>query len=199
MSKSKQNHIHINGRHYDATTGQPLDGQPLPAPKSKTVITHHQSAVHHTPKPGPHPHAPVHRAAPNHAHPHAPRPAHTLMRRAVKPPAKARPLRIQGHLSVPADIQVVPKPSAHHVHEPRAHHARHAHRSLLITHFGAEAVYTPAPAPHIGPVRHASASHHQPPAQRRRHVIHRRHSPSTEDVLAKALAHADSFRELPVK
>jgi hypothetical protein len=199
MPKRKPNHIHINGRHYDADTGELLDGQThRPTPPTPVVI-HHAAptshVVHHTPKPA----SPHH--AVNHKHAHAPAAAKTLMRHAVKKPGPERRLRAQGHIARQAALSVAPKASAQRLDELRARHARHIRRSQLISHFSAAAVYpVPPPEHHITHptrkhIQHPATPHNAPKTGLRHH----RKPPTTADLLQKALEQATSFRELPVK
>jgi hypothetical protein len=192
MSKRKSNnHIHINGRHYDAVTGEPLDGQPAPKPAAPAVIHHLKPASHNAPMHGTRRH-PV-----NHKHAHAPAPAHTLMRHAVKKPGRQSRLRAQGHVAR-ATLAVRPKASAQRLDELRARHAKHIMRSQLISHFSVGAAYPrPAPEHHPRPASHKPAApvHHA----RKRAGLRRAQPMTTADILQKALEHATSFRELPVK
>jgi len=190
MPKRKPNHIHINGRHYDADTGEPLDGQPHRTAPPTPVIIHHPEPAHHAPKQPAAPRHPV-----NHAHPHAPEPAHTLMRHAVKKPGHQARLRAQGQVARVA-MTVKPKASAQRLDELRARHAKHIRRSQLISHFSTGAVY---PVPER-PTHKPTPSHPRPVVHHRKHAtVHHRKSPTTGDILQKALEQATSFRELPVK
>jgi hypothetical protein len=199
MPKRKPNHIHINGRHYDADTGELIGGQPhRPAPPTPVIVHHAKPVhhgVHHTPKPDATPRHTV-----NHAHAHAPEPAHTLMRHAVKKPGREPWLRAQGHIAR-AGLTVAPKPSAQHLDELRARHAKHIRRSQLISHFSAGATYpVPTSVHHPQPVHSRPAAPARPVHHTPKPGLHHRRKPqTTADLLQKALEQATSFRELPVK
>lgn len=189
--RPKTNHIHLNGRLYDATTGELLHGTPRQQTEAKPEppkphVTKHQPAYpsHHA------------RHAPNHISSHAPKPSNTLMRQAVKKPSAAsqRRLKAQGRLGV-QPLTVVPKPSVWHLDEIRIRHAKRIKRSHLISHFLVGATYARQLAS-TTPARRPAAAN--PPARKHAHSK-RQHPRTTADILAKALEHASSYREVPVK
>ena len=185
--KSKTNTIHINGRRYNASTGEPLDG------------THQATAVKLPAKP-------AGRRQPNHTRSHAPVASRTLVRRAVSKSAGHPKHRIkaQGRADAPhRTVTVAPiKASVASLDASRIRHARQIKRSRLISHFSGAAIY-PKPTPNSlktpampeRPVHHA-----KPKPHKRKSVLHRRAKPtSTAELLDQALRHATSYRELPVK
>jgi len=168
----KTNHIHINGRHYDAATGELLHAKP---------------AMHH---------------ATNHTHPHAPKASAALMRQAVKKPCATRQYRprAQGEAAPRSSAVPVRKASVWQLDEIRVRHAKHIKRSHLISHFSVAKTYSRQPVvkPAQAPATPRSASTE---VHRRKGLHHLRRSRpnSTAQLLERALEHADSFRELSVK
>lgn len=90
------NVIVINGRRYDAHTGEPLDAGPAPRPKPAhdqiATVQRHEPAKHHKSDHG--------RRHTHHAAPHAPEHSRTLMRQVVKKPEDSlkHRIKVQGRL-----------------------------------------------------------------------------------------------------
>lgn len=201
LKRKKVNRIQINGRHYDATTGELLAGgqaEPRAIPLVHSAPQHHAQSqpVHHVKRAASRP--PV-----NHTHSHSPKPSKTLMRRAVQKPSGHRThrLRAQGRTGVPASLAFVPpKASVFGLDELRVRHAKHIKRSQLIKHFSAAAVYpVPATVRTIPTPSRPPAANHPTNHSRKHSLVHHKKTRTTADVLEQALEQASSFRELPVK
>jgi len=149
---SKNTIIEINGKRYDANTGQPLD-----------AVVAAPSAVHHQPTARVQTKKSSRRAA-KHVVRHEPTPSHTLMRQAVKKPHSSlkRQVKAQGstdqlakrHL---AAVQL--NHSVNQVDERRLRRSAQVAKSQLISHFSALQPAAPgnryepaAPAPTLRPV-----------------------------------------------
>jgi len=137
--------IEINGKRYDAVSGLPVGG----ANQSRSIDGVVRSAHTATPKPHPNPAQAVTipaahtktRAAASHGKTHAPSPSHTLMRQAVKKPAKSQlaKLKVQPRTDVLVNqpsLLVEPKLSVASPDPKRIARANHVARSKLITKFG---------------------------------------------------------------
>src|SRR5687767_5270281 len=107
MASKKNNILEINGKRYDAVTGELISVHAHPS-------THpSKKAAHHTAR------------QPAKAAGRRPKPAKTLMRQAVKKPGKpgaGRHLKAQGstdHLAKAPAAKVIVKKSAHRIHPRR--------------------------------------------------------------------------------
>ncbi|MEK7594022.1 MAG: hypothetical protein AAB436_00060 [Patescibacteria group bacterium] len=127
--RKTNNIIEINGKRYDATTGNLLDAPAKttkPSPSRRSV-----DGVKHSSR------------KPAHAKVHQPAPSQTLMRHAVKKPsqtAKTSKLRAQGHTESPAKLPVAEitiSKSIDRLDTKRLQHAKKVHKSQLISRFGA--------------------------------------------------------------
>ena len=196
MAKNN-NIIEINGRRYDARSGEPLDGG-----ASKTVQPAATAA-----KPTAHPAVPakpVHqavkrptmhdvvRAKPKQAAARKPQPAKTLMRSAVKKPSDSlkRHVKAQSHTgALVKQPAIAAKPSVARLDEKRLKVAKRIPKSELVSHFGAasqtssfQPVYNqPAPQPISFPKPAVSGP------------------PTTADILQHALEQANSHRQAAPK
>jgi hypothetical protein len=108
--------IEINGRRYDAHTGERLDAEIKPAPAATSTAKAQRP----------------HRVA-SHAQPHAPATSKLLMRKAVKRPAAVKPkLKVQGALTVAQPLSELSAPNRSQKRLARAHQFS---RSQQISHF----------------------------------------------------------------
>jgi hypothetical protein len=169
----KQNIIHINGRGYNALTGEPL-GRPAAQPAKKAAV----------------------RQAAKHSKPHTPTASHTLMRHAVKKPQPG----LKRHLKaqIPADVSAKPamvltSTDVVKLDPKRLQHARQVKRSRLVSHFSAT-------GPSLTPRAHAAmpqpAPHHQLAAL---HSTPKGRPTTTAQLLEHALQRATSHQQPPLK
>jgi hypothetical protein len=148
-----KNTIELNGKRYDALTGNLLSLDAV-TPKSNVSV----SVKHHVKKPG----APAHhaktsttatakksagqvmdirRAPAGHIKHHRPEPSKTLMRKVVKKPEASvkRHVKTQPRTDVlaktPAHV-LVPKSSLNHIDETRLKRAEHVAKNKLVSRFG---------------------------------------------------------------
>ncbi|HEY5442600.1 MAG TPA: hypothetical protein VIJ68_03615 [Candidatus Saccharimonadales bacterium] len=182
--------IDINGRRYNAKTGQWVTSG-----KGNRVAI----LVTDEPAPLPAPEPPVKRRftsrrAVHHQASHQPAASRALMRRAVKKPEPARQHRLKAQantdtLARKALSKVMTKPSARRLDEKRLQHAKHVPKSHLISRFS-EATMIGAYIPPVTP---------QP--QTRVHEELARQTPTpaqaTEAFLERALEQATGYQELP--
>lgn len=186
--------IVLNGRRYDAHSGQPLDGgkapQPVHAKQHATIHTSYHS------KPSAH-HKAVDRGPAKHVAAHAPEHSRTLMRQAVHKPAQDRGRRIkaQGHLGASAERQaskILARQSARQPNTARLQHpSTKRPKGRLISHFSPELFavdgHTPAIVYGALPVKdtaHNSEGRAPAPAAKRREAW------TTDELLEYAVHHA---------
>ncbi len=118
---SKKNIIVINGKHYDAKTGNLVVSHASPT-AVKRVSRRRPAAS---------------------AAAHQPKPSRTLMRQAVKKPVTThqRPVKAHGHLDIVAKRplgDVLVKPSVHRLDHQRLQHAKRVNKSQLVSRFSAD-------------------------------------------------------------
>jgi hypothetical protein len=108
------NIIEINGKKYDAHTGE--------------VLSHdHKAPDAPGPKPGRH--------AAKHNSAHSPKASHTLMRHAVKKPAAKARIKAQAASDIPATTVIAPKASVAQVDPKRLKLAKTIDKSRFVSHF----------------------------------------------------------------
>lgn len=191
---TKNTIIEINGRRFDAKTGKPLanDGVLNPSPAkltTKAVVSQPtmQDVVRHPA---------------SHATRHKPHVSRTLMRSAVKKPAKAQPaVRARGHVDhlAKSAVAVTPKQSAHRLDEARLTKSKSIGRSQLISHFSATnnvgQLATPAKVP-MATTAVTTPTAAAPPAARQPAA---RQPKTSADLVEQALRHARSHEEPATK
>lgn len=181
--KKHKNTIVINGRRYNAKTGEDLAGSAQPA--AATPHEPVQPAVHRT----------VGRKPAGHITPHAPKPTQTLMRQAVKKPSASlkRRIKVQSHLGVPATpahsralSHTAPKPARHTVQHPAT-----ARKGQLISHFSPDlftnVTHVTVTLQPVTPIKPAESS--PAPVSRKPRT--------TAELLDYAVQHANSPAEAP--
>ncbi len=184
---SKNNNIiQINGKSYDATTGNLLShaGSSKATPKEKSV-----DGVHRAPR------------KPAHAASRHPASSQTLMRSAVKKPSlSAKPhLKAQGHAESTVDLpkaEVLVNTSVQRLDNKRLQHAKKIHKSQLISRFGTAAPAAPQPTLYSQFVEAKAASQSHLPTQ---HTAKSKKTKTTADLLEQALQNATSHEQAPVK
>src|SRR5581483_11764462 len=146
--------VELNGRKYDAVTGELLDASEKPRhaapskgtamdfvrPATNGVRQHIVPAVPQTPKHATSRKTDLTRVTPKHVAAHQPQHAQTLMRRAVSKPGasfkkQAKATSHTGALVKQPDLAIVPKQAAVTVDESRLKRAHHVPRSKLVRHF----------------------------------------------------------------
>jgi hypothetical protein len=188
--RKNNNIIEINGKRYDAHTGDVLPPHSPAAAKAKPPAK--VVAVHTASKPAPHQVART--VTPQHIARH-PAPSHTLMRQAVhKPtPGTKRHIKAYGHIdplmAQPAQ-PIEPKKSASRLDEQRLKHAAQVSKSRLVRRFS-EGLTLAAPAALADqtlarPVSLAPASRPATAARQPR---------TTADLLERAIQHATSHEQ----
>lgn len=194
MSK-KNNIIMINGKEYDAATGNlMIGGQPVPLPDDTQIAEQTKPAKAK-------PHKKPHEVAKNVAA-HKPKQASTLMRRVVSKPSKGlkRSLKTQGPVDATLNADkpmIASKTSVKKVDSRLLGYAKKIHRSPLIQHFSSAAAQdldqttTPAPA-------EVSKPKNPPKLQPSKPTYSGKKKPqTTEELLEYALAHANSHEQKP--
>lgn len=203
MSKNN-NTIKINGKRYDAKTGDLLDSSSPMTAKTK-IKPAAESA-----RPGPKASKPVLRDAARQpvkrSSSRAPAPSRTLMRQAVKKPGTSlkRRHKAQGDtdaLALRRLSEVIVKPSALSLDEQRLQHAKQIPRSRLISRFPSVTSDAFSPAPQTAkPVRQTDTARghdgSRPAAGQPDRSIKR--PKTTADMLDRALERATSHLEPPV-
>lgn len=190
---SKRNTIKINGKHYDAVTGQPIGhGEALaPRPAHKPALkaavkrpTMHD-VVRHTAKPAPG---------------HKPETSNTLMRQAVrKPDPVKRQLKVQAVTSAASTLAAVaPKTSVSQVHPAKLHKAKHVPKSHLISHFS-PSVMQPSLPVYVPPTPVESARPLAIQAHNHKPVSKAKKPQTTAELLDRALQSADSHTHTTTK
>lgn len=174
---NKNNIIIINGRHYDAKTGEALSGQP-----------HHAAAPAHT--------AAVRgvvRQTAGHARVHPPKPSQTLMRQAVKKPSAdlKRRIKVQGHLDSSAgraSSKIIVRSSDR---QPNIHHLQHVAtkraKGRLISHFSPELFEVDS---HTPAITYGAAAVQRTSAHAPTHPIHAKKPRTTAELLEYAVQQA---------
>lgn len=141
-----KNYIILNGKRYNAVTGEliapntPVKAPSITAaPKPKKDRSHHSSVTKLTP--------------------HKPKKSTTLMRHAVKKPSakNAAPIKTVYPVARPANSAITPKKLAHAVDASKIHRATQVQKSTKVHRFGAAPKMkaqvqplTPKPAPKAG-------------------------------------------------
>lgn len=186
--------IVLNGRRYDAHSGQPLDGGQATGP----AHAKHHAAIHtsYHPKPPSH-HKSVERGPVKHVAAHAPEHSRTLMRQAVHKPAPdhKRRIKAQGHLSASAERQASKILTRQDDRRPNTARLQHPStkrpKGRLISHFSPElfAVDGHTPAIVYGALPVKDTAHHSqgrtaPPTAKRRKAW------TTDELLEYAVHHA---------
>lgn len=183
------NIIHINGKRYDADSGQPLDhglSEVLVEPAAKQTA---KPAVQLAAK-QPVPTKSARKAAKN-ARRHQPQTASTLMRASVRKPIhEPNGLRAQGSLKLakPAAAAVTAKASVNRVDHQRLRHASKVPQSKLVSRFSPVPLtaYVPPSGPATEPIPRIAKTIDRP-------------SQRQLSVFEAALLRADSHRQPPPK
>ncbi len=184
---SKSNIIKINGRHYDADSGELITTTAAATPAAGHV-------VHDVIKP------------PEAAGRRSPQPAKTLMRTSVKKPASSagKPLRVQAQVDAAAVSFSAPQPVLGPTDTKRLQHAKRVAKSDLISRFGAPvksgaatSALAPAAAEPAAPNANAdllqhgleqATSHQQPALKHVRRDTRKRRVTTTAAVAAGVVA-----------
>ncbi len=184
---SKKDIIIINGKHYDTKTGDLL-GSAASHHQQQTAVKPRASSSSVAAK------KPAARKPAQHTAAHSPKPAHTLMRRAVKKPLPShrQAVKAQGHLtSQPfGDVQV--KPSVRRLDMQRLEHAKHINKSQLVSRFSSDLFGGSLSTP-------ASQTATHPAAPKPRPSSHDRKPKTTAELLDYAIHQATAHQEEPAK
>ncbi len=174
------NTIQINGKTYDATTGEPVQAVPHQpaAAMSAAVVSHPKKTTHQPAQPVKH---------------RQQQPATTLMRHAVKKPGPRQKPSLTAHgradaLTKQPAATIAPKLSIVSVDHSRLRHAKNVRKSKLVSRFSASVLSTSTPVTAVTPAPIAVAA-----APRIAPAI--RPSKSTADLLEHALRAANSHQQ----
>lgn len=182
----KTSDIVINGRRYDARTGQPLSHQVAPrtAPAQARVAEDTPDKRRPAPLPARQAYRPT-----RHVAAHKPRPAQTLMRQVVKrpEPAARRRIKAQGRLDLDGGYErskiISHRPvRPEHLRDTR-HHEVKGNKGQVISHFSPH-LFTAVDFVAVDPAPSAPiiAASTVAPAQPR--------TPTTDEILEYAVQHA---------
>jgi len=195
----KNNIIEINGKRYDARTGDLLDATPATAAKTVRNIDGVHAAPHARPAAKATAQQPVHdtvRPAAKTARKHRPQPSRTLMRHAVKKPAAS----VKTHHKTVAPLdRLAPQPlaslqtkaSVHRIDDKRLQKAKSVPQSQAIKRFDT------APVHHLTGAAMAPlvATHSAQPLVPRPQPVAPSRAQTTSDLLQRALEQATSHEE----
>lgn len=191
---TNKNIIHLNGKDYDAVTGELL-GAPAQVVEPMASIKHVKSEAPAV-KPPHHAVSQPNSRRTNHAKAHAPDRSKILMRQAVKKPSKPSK-RAVAHGALRADKPAMATVVKRHtVSEKRLKRAAHLPKSNHIQHFSsAMAEHRPL---HVAEQHQPFSAHAHKGTHTARHQTH--HEPSATDLLLeKALAEATAHERKPLK
>jgi hypothetical protein len=203
------NIIKINGQHYDATTGalvtSAVPGSESVAARSPKPIT----VTEARPEPvKPSAVRPAARQPGKQPAGRGPKPSRTLMRRAVhKPgPSLKRRVKAQGHTDTLAETPLGLIKSSHSVQQldaKRLQHASQVAKSHFVRHFsppeaktGGQVPAAPASQPDTAAAK-VLARPAAPTAQPAGQARPAKHSPTTADLLSRAIEQATSHQQPP--